>query len=76
VAAVAADQWGFDRDQLGSDEFQTEREFKSAFTPTPADEFILKDTDLHYRVYNTTSGLTSDSYTSYFHKSVGGYTRR
>ncbi|MEY2650651.1 MAG: hypothetical protein RL608_1325 [Bacteroidota bacterium] len=73
VAAVAADQWGFDRDQLGSDEFQTEREFKSAFTPTPADEFILKDTDLHYRVYNTTSGLTSDSYTSYFHKSVGGY---
>ncbi|MFN5087452.1 MAG: hypothetical protein ACK5EF_03690 [Bacteroidota bacterium] len=73
VAAVAADQWGFDRDQLGGDEFQTEREFKSAFTPTPADEFILKDTDLHYRVYNTTSGLTSDSYTSYFHKSVGGY---
>jgi len=73
IALVAVDQWGFDRDQLGSDEFQTEREFKSAFTPTPADEFILKDTDLHYRVYNTTSGLTSDSYTSYFHKSVGGY---
>lgn len=73
VALVAADQWTFDRDQLGSDDFVSEREFRSAFVPSPADEFILKDSDIHYRVYNTTSGLTSDSYTSYFHKSVGGY---
>jgi hypothetical protein len=51
----------------------SEREFNAAFAPTPADEFILKDTDLHYRVYNTTAGLTSDSYTSYVHKSIGGY---
>ncbi|MEY4887404.1 MAG: hypothetical protein RL767_875, partial [Bacteroidota bacterium] len=73
IALVAADQWTFDRDQLGSDDFVSDREFRSAFVPTPADEFILKDSDIHYRVYNTTSGLTSDSYTSYFHKSVGGY---
>lgn len=73
VGLVVADQWTFDRDQLGSDEFVSEREFNAAFAPTPADEFILKDTDLHYRVYNTTAGLTSDSYTSYFHKSIGGY---
>jgi hypothetical protein len=73
IALVAADQWTFDRDQLGSDDFISDREFRSAFVPTPADEFILKDSDIHYRVYNTTSGLTSDSYTSYFHKSVGGY---
>ena len=73
IALVAADQWTFDRDQLGSDDFVSEREFRSAFVPSPADEFILKDSDIHYRVYNTTSGLTSDSYTSYFHKSVGGY---
>lgn len=73
VGLVVADQWTFDRDQLGSDDFVSEREFNAAFAPTPADEFILKDTDLHYRVYNTTAGLTSDSYTSYFHKSIGGY---
>jgi len=73
IALVAADQWTFDRDQLGSDDFVSDREFRSAFVPSPADEFILKDSDIHYRVYNTTSGLTSDSYTSYFHKSVGGY---
>jgi hypothetical protein len=73
VGLVVADQWTFDRDQLGSDEFVSEREFNAAFAPTPADEFILKDTDLHYRVYNTTAGLTSDSYTSYVHKSIGGY---
>ena len=68
-----ADQWTFDRDQLGSDDFVSEREFNAAFAQTPADAVILKDTDLHYRVYNTTAGLTSDSYTSYFHKSIGGY---
>lgn len=73
IGLVVADQWTFDRDQLGSDDFVSEREFNAAFAPTPADEFILKDTDLHYRVYNTTAGLTSDSYTSYFHKSIGGY---
>lgn len=73
IALVAADQWTFDRDQLGSDDFVSEREFRSSFVPSPADEFILKDSDIHYRVYNTVSGLTSDSYTSYFHKSVGGY---
>ena len=73
IALVAADQWTFYLDQLGSDDFVSEREFRSAFVPSPADEFILKDSDIHYRVYNTTSGLTSDSYTSYFHKSVGGY---
>ncbi|MFZ9777745.1 MAG: hypothetical protein ACO3CI_05400 [Schleiferiaceae bacterium] len=73
VGLVVADQWTFDRDQLGSDDLVSDREFQAAFAKTPADEFILKDTDLHYRVYNTTAGLTSDSYTSYYHKSIGGY---
>jgi hypothetical protein len=72
-ALVLVDQWRFDRDQLGSEEFVSNRDFQAAFAPSPADMLIQKDTDPHYRVFNTSAGLTSDSYTSYHHKSVGGY---
>ena len=47
------------------------------FAKTVNDEQILKDTDPNYRVLNmagTSSGSTfSESRTSYYHKSVGGY---
>lgn len=47
------------------------------FAKTAIDEQILKDTDPNYRVLNmagTSSGGTfSESRTSYYHKSVGGY---
>ena len=72
-ALVLVDQWRFDRDQLGSEEFVSRRDFEASFAPSQADLLIQKDTDPHYRVFNTSAGLTSDSYTSYHHKSVGGY---
>ncbi len=70
---VIADQWTFVKQHLGADDFVTERAYQNTFAKTPADEIILKDTDPHFRVFNTTTGLTSDSYTSYYHKSIGGY---
>jgi len=70
---IVADLWFFDKDQLGKNEFVSQREFMKQFAPTDADNMILKDTDIHYRVFNSTAGLTSDSYTSYHHKSIGGY---
>jgi hypothetical protein len=49
----------------------------SNFAKTTIDEQILKDTDLNYRVLNmagtTNGGTFSESRTSYYHKSVGGY---
>ncbi|TNE28764.1 MAG: hypothetical protein EP346_08285 [Bacteroidetes bacterium] len=73
VALVVVDLWKFDKDQLGKEEWLPEREFAQTFAPSAADQMILKDKDIHYRVFNTTAGLTSDSYTSYYHKSIGGY---
>lgn len=47
------------------------------FGKTPIDEDILKDTDSNYRVFNMagtpSAGTFSESRTSYYHKSVGGY---
>ena len=73
VVLVIADLWSFDKDQLGDDEFVSERQFMKPFAMTDADRIILKDEDIHYRVYNSMANLTSDSYTSYYHKSIGGY---
>ncbi len=70
---LMADLWMFDKQHLNSDSFMTAREFDNQYAPTAADKLILQDPDIHYRVMNTTAGLTSDSYTSYHHKSIGGY---
>ncbi len=70
---VLVDLWGFDKDQLGEEDLISARNLAKQQEPTATDLFILKDNDPHYRVLNTTVNLTSDSYTSAFHKSVGGY---
>ena len=63
----------FNRDQLELDDFQTKRQWEAQYAPNVANQTILKDTDPHFRVWNSLAGLTNDSYTSYHHKSIGGY---
>lgn len=72
-ALVVADLFVFDRDQLELDNFQSPKQWENQYAPNPANRAILTDTDPHYRVWNTLAGLTNDSYTSYHHKSIGGY---
>lgn len=45
---------------------------KSAHKKSKADDLILADQDPHYRVFNL-RGAFQEAYTSYFHKSIGGY---
>ncbi len=45
----------------------------SNFSPNAANTEILKDKDPNFRVFNTLDNPYSESKTSYFHKSVGGY---
>ncbi|NVK26722.1 MAG: hypothetical protein HWE14_01695 [Flavobacteriia bacterium] len=73
IGLVVVDLWSFDKDHLNADSFVSSNQYLNEFRPTRADQFILKDTDPHYRVWNTTQGLTSDSRTSFYHKSIGGY---
>jgi hypothetical protein len=43
------------------------------FTPSDIDNQIKLDKDPHFRVFNTAGDRFSESRTSYFHRSVGGY---
>lgn len=70
---VLIDLWGVDKRFLNDSDFEKKKKEEVVVEKTPADEFILQDKDLHYRVYNTTQRLDQDALTSYYHKSIGGY---
>lgn len=75
VIAIAVigfiDLWSVDKRYLNKDSF--EKSFWQAqFQPTAADSKILMDKGLNNRVLNLNNPF-NESKTSYFHKSVGGY---
>lgn len=71
---IVIDLWGVDKRYVNDSDFETKKKNPdAAFPKTQADELILQDKDIHYRVYNTTQRLDQDAITSYWHKSIGGY---
>lgn len=69
---ILADLWTFDKEQVNESDFISERKVQQMAQMTPADQQILQDPDVYYRVWNTTMPITGDYLTAYFHKSLGG----
>ncbi len=67
------DLWGVDRRYLSSRSFINKNRSNAIFQPRNVDEFILKDTDPHFRVLDLSIDTYSAATTSYFHKTIGGY---
>lgn len=72
---VVLDLLPFGMHYINEKSFETEDKYKAnEFSPTAADQIIMKDVDPNYRVFDLTGGDPfQDAKPSYFHKSIGGY---
>jgi len=70
---ITAEMWMIDRRYLNEDNFITKKQQRTTIAATTADELILQDPDIHFKVANLTKSPWQDGTTSYHHKSIGGY---
>ena len=73
LAIVIFDLFSVDKRFLNNADFISKTQAAQIFEPTPADEQILQDKSLGYRVFDQTVDFMNSNRTSYFHRSIGGY---
>ena len=70
---VLADMFPVDKRYLNNDKFVSKQKYSHPYTASTADQAILADEALDFRVADITKDMFNDASTCYFHKSLGGY---
>ena len=73
AALVLIDMFPIDKRYLNNDNFIDKSRFNKPFVASAADQSILNDNTLDYRVADITKDMFNDASTCYFHQSLGGY---
>jgi len=70
---ILFDMWPVAKRYLNHDNFERKAALEIPYEMTRADESILRDKGLSFRVYNLQERYDVSARTSYFHKNIGGY---
>ncbi|MDL2309151.1 YfhO family protein, partial [Bacteroidales bacterium OttesenSCG-928-C03] len=70
---IVSDMWLVDKRFLNNDNFVSPKAEGNYFKKQPHEEYILQDSDPHFRVFNLTTNSFNESRTSYYLKHIGGY---